>query len=350
MGLLDGVLPAIYSAGNTAKRRLNGLLADPAGTMGLGVTRFAEDNNNLLNTMANAYPMAGDRTVLNTPKQNALARALLADKGTDMAMAGMTTGKFVYPQDAALAKAQANAALPIEKGGLGLGPNNTAAERAKAMGFEDAYHGTQRAPKEIKSLSPQQTYFGEEAKSPSLWTTSDPSAASGYANWVDGVGNPTVYPVSLDKSKFANLKDHYKMVDELNAAHEANFIRSTKGLSEAEKQSRLANYSNGLIPPDPQQALYNEKLKTQLKKKGFDGVQWDTKGYTESELFPGEINEATSLVLNPASVRSRFAAFDPMRRNEADLLGRADPNLLAALAGGGLLGLGGYKAMSGDKK
>lgn len=88
-GLLDGVLPAIYSASNTAKRRLNGLLADPAGTLGLGLNRFAEDNNSTLNLMANAYPMAGDKTVLNSPKQNALARALLADKGTDMAMAGM---------------------------------------------------------------------------------------------------------------------------------------------------------------------------------------------------------------------------------------------------------------------
>jgi len=61
-----------------------------AGTMGLGVTRFAEDNNNLLNTMANAYPMVGDRTVLNTPKQNALARALLADKGAEMGMGAAT--------------------------------------------------------------------------------------------------------------------------------------------------------------------------------------------------------------------------------------------------------------------
>jgi hypothetical protein len=33
-------------------------------------------------------------------------------------------------------------------------------------------------------------------------------------------------------------------------------------------------------------------------------------------------------------IRSRFAAFDPMRRNESDLLGRADPALL------GLLGIG----------
>lgn len=39
-------------------------------------------------------------------------------------------------------------------------------------------------------------------------------------------------------------------------------------------------------------------------------------------------------VFNPAQVRSRFAAFDPARVNEADLLGRADPRLLAAVAAG----------------
>jgi hypothetical protein len=43
-------------------------------------------------------------------------------------------------------------------------------------------------------------------------------------------------------------------------------------------------------------------------------------------------------VFNPDQIRSRFAAFDPMRRNEADLLGNADPRLLGGIAGGGLLG------------
>lgn len=39
--------------------------------------------------------------------------------------------------------AQRNAALPVEKGGLGLPPDNTPEMRARAMGFDtDAYHGT----------------------------------------------------------------------------------------------------------------------------------------------------------------------------------------------------------------
>lgn len=64
-----GVLADIYSGGNTLKRRLNALVDDPAGTLALGVTRFGEDQNELLNLLTNAYPMAGERTVLNSPEQ-----------------------------------------------------------------------------------------------------------------------------------------------------------------------------------------------------------------------------------------------------------------------------------------
>ena len=64
-----GVLADIYSGGNTLKRRLNALVDDPAGTLALGVTRFGEDQNELLNLLTNAYPMAGERTVLNSPER-----------------------------------------------------------------------------------------------------------------------------------------------------------------------------------------------------------------------------------------------------------------------------------------
>lgn len=64
-----GVLADIYSGSNTLKRRLNALMDDPSGSIALGVTRFGEDQNALINLLANAYPMAGDRTVLNSPEQ-----------------------------------------------------------------------------------------------------------------------------------------------------------------------------------------------------------------------------------------------------------------------------------------
>lgn len=101
---MAGLLGDIYSAGDTLKRRLRGLLADPAGTIGLGVERFGEDQQGLLNLMSNAHPMAGDKTVLNNPKQVAQFRGQLADKGTEQAMAGMFVGQGSKTWDAISAK------------------------------------------------------------------------------------------------------------------------------------------------------------------------------------------------------------------------------------------------------
>lgn len=85
---------------------------------------------------------------------------------------------FVYPQDKALATAQRNAALPVEKGGLGLHPNNTPMERAEAMGAIDYNHGTQRLDRllEKKTLDPKRATSG-----PMPFGTDNTALASKYA-------------------------------------------------------------------------------------------------------------------------------------------------------------------------
>jgi len=94
-GLLSGVLPAVYSYGDTMKRKLKGLLSDPGGTVDLGVRRFGEDQQALNELAKDAQYMPGSRSVLATPKQTALARALLAEKASDMGMFGMTASAKV---------------------------------------------------------------------------------------------------------------------------------------------------------------------------------------------------------------------------------------------------------------
>ena len=84
-----GLLSDIYSYGDGLKRQLSGLLADPGGTIDLGVQRFKDQQNGLLNTMQMAYPMAGQRSVMNSPDQQAAARATLADAGAQQGMAGV---------------------------------------------------------------------------------------------------------------------------------------------------------------------------------------------------------------------------------------------------------------------
>jgi len=85
-----GLLADIYSYGDGLKRKVNGLLADPSGTLEQMVGRLKDDQNAMLNLQANAYPMAGDKTVLNSPAQIAGFRRQLADKGADMAMSAAT--------------------------------------------------------------------------------------------------------------------------------------------------------------------------------------------------------------------------------------------------------------------
>ena len=55
-------------------------------------------------------------------------------------------------------------------------------------------------------------------------------------------------------------------------------------------------------------------------------------------------------VTDPSQIRSRFAAFDPARRYESDLLGAANPALLGAIATGTGAGLYGYNQRQKDKE
>lgn len=99
-----GVLGDIYSAIDTQKRRLAGLLDDPVGTLRQKIAQFGEDQSGLLNLQANAYPMAGDKTVLNSPDQIAQFRQQLAQEAGNQAMAGVFMGPSSKTWDAIRAK------------------------------------------------------------------------------------------------------------------------------------------------------------------------------------------------------------------------------------------------------
>jgi hypothetical protein len=78
----------------------------------------------------------------------------------------------------AMRTAQKNAALPVEQGGLGLPPTNTAADRASALGYQDFYHGTERLDRllEGKTLDPRRATSG-----PMPFGTNSQQVASNYA-------------------------------------------------------------------------------------------------------------------------------------------------------------------------
>jgi len=228
-----------------------------------------------------------------------IAKGLL--QGAENLAAPQTLNKqagkaFVYPQDKALATAQANAAKSLDKGGLGLPANNTPAQRAQAMGHDlDGFHGM---PTPIKGRGFDASMVAKNdygAIGQGVYI--DPSQDASYANTIisllGGKDGSNVMPVNVRSGSVFNARD-------------------LPAITSAERSKAVTD---------------------NLKNQGYDGVI--------SEIG-GKANEM--VMFDPSRIRSRFAAFDPARRNEADILGKADPELLKLMAAG-LLGYGGYSAM-----
>jgi hypothetical protein len=209
---------------------------------------------------------------------------------------GAKMSSFAAPQADALETARRNA---VEM--LGLPENNTAMDRARAMGFDaPAYHGTAKSGYVETTDIP---YFDESKvgdrwgqDSRGFYFTNNKNEANYYArsdrDYRDnGAGNGVVYPVLLNIKNPLNKKTP---LDSDNVSFwDSNF----------------------------------EPLQKQALKKNSDSVL----------LTDAEKNQM-SVMFNPNQIRSRFAAFDPARRNEANLLAsRLMPFGLA-----GLLGLNQY--------
>ena len=197
-----------------------------------------------------------------------------------------------YPQQAALDLAQQRAALPVDQGGLGLPVNNTPEMRAQAMGFDvNAYHGT--ASKDIQKFMPEggtpegektlEWYKNRQAQNEPVgymafrggsFFSPKPEYAGSYAPEGTGV----VYPVKLRMdnplSLLPNVQGRYSATN----------------------------------APD-----INKTIDAMILQDSIDR----------------SINEIA--IIDPAQIRSRFAAFDPFRKDvaTATAMGVALPDLLA---------------------
>ena len=203
--------------------------------------------------------------------------------------------KSVYPQEEALRLAQERAALPVEQGGLGLPPNNTPEMRAQAMGFdlnENLYHGTEGD-------------FPAFQKSPKFntYATEDPEIADIYAMSERRSNNagPNIIPL-VARGKKLKVSDY----DEANPE----------------------NYSGGWFGNNIALRLgipWQRNLTKRLPAYGYDRLEVndmaDLGGIQTQHMFP-----------EPEVLRSRFAAFDPFRKDvaTATAMGVALPDLLAA--------------------
>lgn len=242
--------------------------------------------------------------------------------------------------------AQENAALPISEGGLGLLSSNTAMDRAKALGYDTpVYHGTNQ---DIEAFNVEGK--GKTAGAGAFLTT-NPITAETY---VSASGGGNILPLLLRKDNFLtanargrNWADIY--TNELNArAGKNRYTPQELGLdiNSATSTDELGMIANDLslkgaeiknvrdLGPNSHVMRSKEYL---FNKYGIvpdetfsnvTGEQWAESQRAMQKLYDSQKSDIYA-VQDPSLIRSRFAAFDPKRINE--------PNLLAGVIPFGLL-------------
>lgn len=261
MGLLD------YFDPDKARNALKGLLG------GMPITQIAQGRSSVT---ANGLKAA----LMGMPIGDSESAYEAALNVGPMGLLGTT--KF----EKAHKLAQKNAALPVDAGGLGLPKNNTAADRAKALGFDtDAYHGTTKdfGAFDKDSVKSRFNYsFGHH-------TTTRPSEANYYAHdQLDITKSP--YP---EGGNVMPLKVRGGETLEYAAAHPSRSASTVADMDRAQ--------------------IIHDIMQARKAGKNVDIVK-------TVRQFGDEYDGANFIAMRPELLRSRFAAFDPKRKDEADLL------------------------------
>lgn len=309
------------------------------------------------------------------------------------------------PRDEALRIAQANAAKPVSEGGLGLAADNTAMDRARAMGFDvPAYHGTGENFNNI-DLSKAGQASGGNVKA--FFTAKEPELAGDYLP-MELVPKPEYANVYRNQERYqkailSKYGDFSKQSDlfmkkpdiseswqidstlrnnpEVSKAFESYLANPEFVAGYAKNRQSVKNLVNDLEKDRPKmhteqyvsgantmpmmvqknnfvdfdakgQAWTPEldrQIQQMLNEQGLSGV---VGGVNIRNIYDGKAGRVgnTQMIFDPSEVRSRFAAFDPAKRYESDLLGSADPRLLGAMGLGTGATLYGISRMGQDKE
>jgi hypothetical protein len=236
--------------------------------------------------------------------------------------------------------AQRNAALPVDQGGLGLPANNTYIDRANAPGMfpDDVYHG---ANLPIEQIDPAMRGSSTGAKSAkqAFWTVDNPTVARGYAEYAaneapiakilkDAEFQGKVAQRTGNWDKYENL---VTKAEELESANQANPLNGQNIMP-----LRINTNNSSVMDAGGNSFPYAEndinQFLRQSKYAGNDVAQIKN---LDDAVGRVDLPANHYAVFNPANIRSRFAAFDPMRRHEADILagvgvgGMLDPQAIA---------------------
>ena len=318
-----------------------GLSQQPTGSNAENVARLA---------MSAMNPATGARAVGRVIEPTAQALASKAGQMAEDYLRSIGGIADIAPQGkksmTAMQLAQKNAALPISEGGLGLPANNTAMDRAKALGYDTpVYHGTNQ---DIEAFNVEGK--GKTAGAGAFLTT-NPITAETY---VSASGGGNILPLLLRKDNFLtanargrNWADIY--TNELNAragknrytpqelgldinsatsTDELGMIANDLSLKGAEIKNVRDLGPNSHVMRSKQYLFDKYGIVPDETFSNVTGEQWAESQKAMQKLYDSQKSDIYA-VQDPSLIRSRFAAFDPKRINE--------PNLLAGVIPFGLL-------------
>lgn len=199
---------------------------------------------------------------------------------------------------------------------LGLAPDNTALDRAKALGFDvdnPVYHGTYT---DIEKIDPSKLGLSTHSKSAkkAFWTVDNPKTAEGYANYsamdakVDDL---------INKSKIEEEANKFKLSEDLMRQAELLEQEFFKNQNQGQtiiplvvsKKNQSVLDADGSTFMDFQEEMHN--VLDQAKEHNYSSVKIKN---LSDEIDWSNHNPATHYgILNPSSVRSKFAVFDPKK-------------------------------------
>ena len=246
------------------------------------------------------------------------------------------------PRDEAMRIAQANAAKPTSEGGLGLRPDNTAMERAQAMGFDtEIYHGSSK--EKPKPIYEDGFYLGMTEPELQEITSIGKGVGKGEGGAFFGTDVKSIARGYAAPSK-EQAGATYPLMVRSQDYLESGFNKPMTG-DEQQWLDDLEKYNRSL---DRNKNRYFKEQILKSQKEGKGGAVF--RNTEDAAVDIGSVPPSDIYAITNAPVRSRFAAFDPAKRYESDLLGAANPVLLGSIAAGTGAGLYGYNQRQKEKE
>ncbi len=271
-GLLDWITGAVkqqYAQGAPYREAVSGLLqGDPTkfGLLAQEFNRKAQTPEGALDVALNFAPL-GVTKIVNPKTQYEIAQEV----------------------------AQRNAALPVREGGLGLPANNTAMDRAKAMGFDT-----------------ENMWFRGDKPNLSEFNPNDPS------NYIKGnIFLTDKKPIASWYAKTGKQKDIMNMPkDESEGVYSLFTKTNPRELKiDAQGESWLS------IPaPKAWKNIYSYDGTGQIDDIALTANQKKYPSLQVNNVLDQYGLGNQKVIFKPSDIRSANAAFDPFRRNEADIL------------------------------